>query len=571
MGSEEIRRAANACRAHFIAAAAFSLGINLLYLALPLYMLQVFDRVLGSGSVPTLVMLTLACLLALATLAALDIVRSRVLIRSGLALDDQLSGRVLGAMMERANDVAGPERGQAMRDLDALRQVVSSTAMHALFDAPWAPIYLAIIFLIHPLLGTLSLACAGALLLLALLNEYVTKRALTVGNEAAARSHVALEASLRNAEVIQALGMLGNLRRRWLADRGPTLALQATAGDRSAWITGTIKFSRLFMQALMLGLGAYLVIQQSITAGAMFAAAIILGRALQPVEQLVGAWRQLVAARNAFVRVARLLQERPAAMVRLSLPRPRGRLAVQDLVYVVPGLRRPVLSGIALMLDAGEALGIIGPTAAGKSTLARMIVGVRRPTAGTVRLDGADVASWNRDELGRHIGYLPQDIELFSGTVAENISRFGEDSGESVLAAAAMAGAHEMILGLPQGYETQIGDGGSQLSGGQRQRIALARAVFGNPSMVVLDEPNSNLDGEGEAALSACLRRLKDCGTTVLIISHRIAVLNGADKLLHLQFGTVEAFGPRREVMNRLRQSLAPQSVPADVARAAGS
>lgn len=563
----EIRQALDACRSHFAAAAAFSLGINLLYLALPLYMLQVYDRVLSSGSVPTLVMLTIACLIALATLAALDIVRARVLIRSGLRLDDRLSGRVLAATIERANAVGGNERGHGMRDLDVFRQIATGTGIHAVFDAPWAPIYIAVIFLIHPVLGAFSLACAILLLLLAVFNEFLTRRAIASSNEIAARNHASIEASLRNAEVIQALGMLGNLTRRWLAERRPMLAYQAVAADRSAWITGAIKFSRLFMQALMLGVGAWLVIERSITAGAMFAAALILGRALQPIEQLVGAWRQLLAARGAFARVTRLLQERPPAPPRVSLPRPLGRIAAENLVFAVPGMKRPVLSGISFAIEPGEALGIVGPTAAGKSTLARMLVGVRRPSAGAVRLDGADVAAWNRDEFGRHTGYLPQDIELFSGTVAENINRFGEASSEAVVDAAGLAGAHEMILGLAQGYETQVGDGGSQLSGGQRQRVALARAVFGNPSLVVLDEPNSNLDGDGEAALGACLRRLKETGATVIIVSHRITVLNSVDKVLQLRGGTIEAFGTREEFIARLRQAPRMQSVPPGAAR----
>jgi PrtD family type I secretion system ABC transporter len=300
----------------------------------------------------------------------------------------------------------------------------------------------------------------------------------------------------------------------------------------------------------------------------MFAAAIILGRALQPVEQLVGVWRQLIIGRDAFARVARLLQERPPAVARVSLPRPSGRIAVEGLLYVVPGVRKPVLHGVSFTLEPGETLGIVGPTAAGKSTLARMIVGVRRPTAGAVRLDGADVALWNRDEFGQYSGYLPQDIELFSGTVAENIGRFGEAASESVVAAATLAGAHEMILGLGQGYETQIGEGGSQLSGGQRQRVALARAVFGSPRLVVLDEPNSNLDGEGEVALGACMKRLRESGTTVIIISHRIMVLNNVDKLLHLRGGTVEAFGPRDEVISRSRVPAMTRSVAHGVARA---
>jgi ATP-binding cassette subfamily C protein/ATP-binding cassette subfamily C protein EexD len=554
MQGDEIGQSIRACRAHIFSAAAFSLGINLLYLALPLYMLQIYDRVLSSGSVPTLVMLTVVCVLSLATLAALDIVRARVLTRSGLRLDALLAGRVLSATVERASDVGGLERGHVIRDLDAFRQVVTGPGIHALFDLPWAPLYIGIIFMIHPLLGLLSFSGAVVLLLLACANELVTRRSLATANETAARSYATMESALRNAQVIQGLGMLGHLTRRWLVVRRLMLEQLLTASDRSAWITGAIKFFRLFMQALMLGAGAYLVIGQALTAGAMIAAAIILGRALQPIEQLVGVWRQLVVARGAVSRVRRLLQERLPAITRVSLPRPAGRVTVENVALVVAGLKRPVLQNINFTLEPGIALGVIGPAAAGKSTLARLIVGILRSTAGAVRLDGADVTTWNREELGRHIGYLPQDIELFSGTVAENISRFSDSSSESIVAAANMAGAHEMILGLPQGYETHIGEAGSQLSGGQRQRIALARAVFGKPILVVLDEPNSNLDGEGEAALGACLKRLRDCGSTVVIISHSVIVLNSVDKLLQLRMGVIEVFGAREEVIARARR-----------------
>ena len=559
--SPEVAAALRECRQHFVAALAFSLGINLLYLALPLYMLQVYDRVLSSGSIPTLVLLTVACLIALATLAALDIVRARVLIRGGLRLDRLLSRRILSAMLERANDVGGVARAQALRDFDAYRQTVTGAGIHALFDAPWAPVYIVVIFIVNPLLGGLALACALVLISLALANEHATRAPLAAATEAAVRSHSAIEAGLRNAEVIQAMGMLDNLTRRWLAERVPLLHLQTAASDSSALITGAIRFSRLFMQVLMLGMGAWLVVEHTITAGAMFAATIILGRALQPVEQLTATWRQLVAGRSAYARVVQLLAERRPASERLSLPRPAGRVTAESVLCIVPGIRRPVVSGVSFVLEPGEALGVIGPSAAGKSTLARLVVGVRRPTAGIVRLDGADTHAWDRSEWGRYVGYMPQDIELFSGTVTDNIARFAQSPDEAVVQAAMAAGAHEMILALPRGYETEIGEGGSHLSGGQRQRIALARALYGNPALVVLDEPNSSLDADGEVALATCLRSLKSAGTTVIVITHRVSLLNTVDRLLHLRNGAVEAYGPRTEVLAKLRLRAPVRSV----------
>lgn len=561
--------ALQACSRHFMAAALFSLGINVLYLAVPIYMLQVYDRVLGSGSVPTLIMLTLALLITLATLAALDYVRSRVLTRSGVRLENRLAARVMSALVERTNQAHGTERAQAIRDFDTFRQFVASGGVNALFDAPWAPIFIAAAFLVHLLLGAFALACAILLLGLAFANQYMTRQPLAAAMDSSLRNYEFTEASLRNTEVIQALGMLPGLIARWSEQRRDLIGAQASAADRGAAVASVIRFLRLFMQSLMLGIGAYLAIDRSITPGQMFAATILLARALQPIEQAVGMWRQLVTAYGASARIGRLLaQGRPPESI-VSLPRPNGRVSVEQVTFMPPGAARPILLQIQFGVEPGQALAVIGPTAAGKSTLARLIVGVYRPNAGVVRLDGADVFTWARAEFGRYVGYLPQDIELFSGTVAENIARFGGDGSDSIVRAAQAADAHDMILRLPNGYDTTIGEGGAMLSPGQRQRIALARALYGDPALVVLDEPNSNLDAEGDNALSNALANVKNRGATLIIVTHRIAVLSAVDRILALHNGAMLAFGPPADVMTKLQRptQTAPVVAPAGLSK----
>jgi ATP-binding cassette, subfamily C, bacterial len=558
--SEELEAGLRACSGYFAAAAAFSLAINLLYLAAPLYMLQISDRVVSSGSIVTLVMLTIALLMAFAALAALDAVRARVLTRASVRLDRQIASRIMTAVIDRAMALSG-SRSQLLRDFDTFRQFVTGTGIHAIFDLPWAPIYIAVIFVLHPLLGAFALASAAMLIALALLNEWAVKLPLDQSNAAAARNYSFTEMSLRNSEVVRAMGMVGGLLRRWARDRDRMIELQACASDRAATVASIIRFLRLSMQSLVLGLGAYLVIERSITVGAMFAASLLLGRALQPVEQIVGSWRNLVSARAAFGRIRELLAAAAPAPSGLSLPRPTGVISVEGLSYAAPGGNRPILRAISLRIEAGEVLGVVGPSGAGKSTFARQIVGVLAPSSGVVRLDGADVSLWPRESLGRHIGYLPQDIELFADTVAGNISRFEASGDEAVVAAAQMAGVHEMILRLPKGYDTEVGEGGAVLSGGYRQRIGLARAVYGDPSLVVLDEPSSNLDHDGDMALADCIVRLKQRGTTIIVISHRPQTVAVADKILCLRDGMVDMFAPRAEVMARLVRPAAPPAV----------
>lgn len=557
--SDEVHGALVFCRRYFVTAAIFSLAINLLYLAAPLYMLQVYDRVISSASIVTLVMLTIALLLAFVALAGLDAVRSRVLTRAGIRLDRLLAGRVVAASVE--SSAKGVSLGsQMLRDYDNFRQFITGAGINAIFDLPWAPIYIVVIFLLHPLLGAFALVSAILLVGMALLNQWMVKAPLAEASEASARNYGFTDMSLRNSEVVLAMGMLPGLLQRWGRDRERLIDRQAAASDRAATFASLIRFLRLSMQSLILGLGAYLVIERMATVGAMFAASILLARALQPVEQIVGSWRNLVSARSAHQRVKTLLSVNRQPDSALALPRPDGALSVEGLIYSPSRNASPILRGVTFRIEPGEVLGVIGPSGAGKSTLVRHIVGVLAPSAGVVRLDGADVSNWPRASLGRHIGYLPQDIELFADTVASNVSRFQAAEDEVVIEAARLSGAHDLILRLPSGYDTQVGEGGAVLSGGHRQRIGLARAVYGNPSLVVLDEPSSNLDAEGDAALCECVLQLKQRGVTVIIVSHRPATVDVVDKILFLKDGAVAFFGPRAEMMARLPR---PVAVPA--------
>lgn len=536
-----------ACRGYFQAAALFSLATNVLYLAGPIYMLQVYDRVVSSGSVTTLVMLTVALALAFIALAGLDVVRARILTRASVRLDTMLASRVVAASVDLQGGSASSS--QPLRDFDSVRQFITGSGIHAILDLPWAPIYIAVIFLLHPWLGFFALGSALALIALALVTEWLVRAPMSESNAAASRNYAFTEMSLRNSEVVRAMGMIGGLLNRWSRDRNRVLDRQVTASDRAATMQSFVKFVRLSMQSVILGLGAYLVIERLATAGVMFAASILLSRALQPVEQTVGQWRGLVSAHGAWQRVRDLLIAYPGSERTTALPRPQGRLAVEGLLYIPQGSPRPILRNVTFSLEPGESIGIIGPSGAGKSTLARQMVGVLRPSAGAVRLDSADVTTWL---AGQHIGYLPQDIELFSDTVAANIGRFAIEADDRIVEAAKLAGVHDMILRLPAGYDTEIGGGGVVLSGGFRQRVALARAVFGNPSLVLLDEPGSNLDTEGDQALAECVAQLKRRGTTVVIISHRAASLATVDKILVLRDGAVEVFSERSEFLRRL-------------------
>lgn len=477
---DELRRLLKPSQGYFVTAAIFSLAINLLYLAGPLYMLQVYDRVISSASEITLVMLTIALLLALVALAGLDAVRARVLTRTSIRLDGNIAPRVMTAIVERSAN-SGGARSHLLRDFDTFRQFITGTGVHAILDLPWTPIYIAVIFALHPFLGAFSLGSAIILILMALFNEWIVKPPLSESNEAATRNYNFTEMSLRNTEVVRAMGMTAGLLKRWSRDRNRMLERQVTASDRAATMQSMIRFLRLSMQSLILGLGAYLVIERLTTAGAMFAASILLGRALQPVEQIVGSWRGLVSARGAFLRLRELLAGQTQDP-RLMLPRPEGRLSVEALSCAPPGLSKPILRNVSFQIEPGEVLGIIGPSGAGKSTLARHIVGVQVPSAGAVRIDGADVSSWIKTSLGQHLGYLPQDVELFADGVAANICRFNDGGDREIILAARMAGVHEMILRLPEGYDTQIGEGGAILSGGTASALGWRGRSMATPA-----------------------------------------------------------------------------------------
>ena len=541
--------ALSACRAGFMAVVVFSLFINVLMLTAPLYMLQIFDRVIASRSGDTLLYLTLIAGVALLTLAALELSRTRVMVGLSTWLDRRLSGRVLEASIGASVAAGGAPSIQGLRDLSTVRTFLTGPGMFPILDAPWTPIFIAVIFLMHPVLGWLSLGGAIVLFSLAIANELTTRDLLRRSGGASITALRQAESAVRNANVIEAMGMMPNLVKRWHAKNAETLDLQARASTRAGAITATSKFIRQGLQVGVLGTGAWLVLGGEITAGIMIAASILMSRALAPVEQAIGSWKSAIAARSAYERVRDQLAATPVRGTEIALPRPEGRLAVEGVTFFHAGATEPTLRNVSFRLEPSEALGLIGPTAAGKSTLAALLVGIAKPRAGHVRLDGADVADWAAEDLGRHIGYLPQDIELFAGSVKDNIARMGEAEPESVISAAQLAGVHELILQLPNAYETEIGEAGAALSGGQRQRIALARAVFGHPRFVVLDEPNASLDAAGEEALINTIATLKEREATLVVIAHRPSILRQVDKVLVLRAGAVEAFGPPSEVL----------------------
>ena len=551
-----LRRALASSRRAFWFVALFSFVINLLMLTLPIYMLQVYDRVLTARSVDTLLMLTILAISMLLLLGLLEMARSRVLVRIGARLDDGVNAALFDSLLESRLQ-SSPSASHPVRDLDQLRMFLTGSALIALFDSPWTPLFIALIFVFHPLLGTIALIGAILLFSLAILSELLTRKPLEAAGKEAAQAQKLIDSAGRNAEAIAAMGMADTIRERWLDRHISGLVHQAHASDRAGVLSATAKVMRLILQVTMLGSGAYLAIQQIITPGVMIAASIILGRALAPVEAAIGGWRHLVAARSAYGRLRKLLGELGAPATKLSLPTPNGKLEVHVSAAGPPTVQKPVLRKVGFRLEPGEALGVIGPSAAGKSTLARLLVGLWKPRSGHVRLDGADVADWDHRELGQHVGYLPQDTELLDGTVADNIRRFREGEAQAVVEAASRAGVHDLILQLPDGYDTRVGEGGGALSGGQRQRIGLARALFGEPALVVLDEPNSNLDSEGEEALRAALVWLKEAGKTVVVISHRPNVLSVMDKIVVLRKGKMEDFGPSKEIIAKLTRPVA--------------
>jgi ATP-binding cassette subfamily C exporter for protease/lipase len=530
----------------------FSAIINLLMLVPSLYMLQVYDRVLGSRNETTLLMLTVMMLVTYLCMSALEMVRSFVLVRVGAQLDMKLNKRIYTAAFEQNLKRAGGNAGQALMDLTNIRQFLTGNAIFAFFDAPWFPIYLIVIFMFSPTLGLFALCGTAVLVVLAYANEAVSKKPLAEANAMAITASNLATNNLRNAEVIEAMGMLPNLMARWFKLHGRFLHLQAEASEKAGMVSALTKFVRVSMQSLILGLGALLVLKGELTAGGMIVASILMGRATAPVEQLIGVWKSWSNTRSAYERLNELLGANAPRQAGMALQKPLGQVSVEAVTAAPPGSQVAVLKNLNFAISPGDVLGIIGPSGSGKSTLARLLVGVWPAAVGKVRLDGADVYHWNKDELGSSIGYLPQDIELFGGTVSENIARFGEIDSEKVIQAAKRTGVHEMILHLPQGYDTRLGDGGAGLSGGQRQRLGLARTMYDDPSLIVLDEPNSNLDDVGEQALVAAINDLRSRGKTIVLITHRTSALATTNKLLLLRDGVAVMFGPRDQVLAEL-------------------
>ncbi|WP_139140288.1 type I secretion system permease/ATPase [Variovorax boronicumulans] len=534
--------------------AAFSFFINLLFLVPAFFTLQVFDRVISTSSHETLLVLLAGTGVALFILLLLDYLRTRLQNVVGIMVDERLSPPVVNAIVERAARAPSGVRTEGIRDVAALRAVFSANGLIAVFDAPWVFVYVFVIWMFHPALGVGAAFSALLMLGLAWLNDRISRRSLETLQNEGRRAAQYVESSLRNAEVLQALGMTQRLLVRWRALQDQIATMQTSASRSTVAFTAGTKAARQAIQILMLALGAYLVLSQQASAGVMIATSILLGRAVQPVEQLVGSWRTLIEARAAYGRLQELSKDFERTEPHVAMPRPEGRLSAENISYRAAGSDTLVLSNIVFALAPGEALAIVGPSAAGKSTLARVLTGVWRPSSGKVRLDGADVSYWPREELGPYIGYVPQDVELFDGSVADNIARLDKVDSEAVVAAAVRANAHDMILTLPKGYDTPVGEHGSRLSPGQRQRIALARALYGNPQLVILDEPNSNLDGAGEVALAQAMSGLRQAGVTSVVVTHRPSLIAHVDKILVLAAGRIQQFGPASEVMRDMQR-----------------
>ena len=550
--------ALKACKGSFLSVGFFSLFVNALMLAPTFYMIQVSGRVVPSSSTSTLIMLTLILTIMMLTLGSLEWVRSRIMVRISNRLDALLSRDIYRASFKKALSTGGMDASaQSLNDLTSLRQFLTGNGLFAFFDAPWLPIYTAVMFLFHPWFGWMTVGSAVVLVVLAFLNHRYTGKALTEANQQSVRATLQTTKNLRNAEVIESMGMLDTLMTRWAVYQRRVLVLQSQASDKGGIITSISKTFRTWAQSIMLALGAYLVITHEINPGLLMAGSLLLGRALSPIDQMIGSWKGFVAARVQYGRLNDTLEKLNAEPQRMALPDPEGHIQVENLVIAPPGAKAAVIRNMSFVTPAGSIVGIVGPSAAGKSTLARALLGIWPPQHGTVRLDGADIAAWDKQKLGPHLGYLPQDIELFEGTISDNVARFGKIDPEKVVLAARVAGVHEMILQLPDGYDTVIGSEGINLSGGQRQRIGLARAIYGNPRLIVLDEPNSNLDDVGEKALAVALQKIKETGATVFIISHRPSILSRLDRIMVMNAGTITMYGARDHVIAELAQQQA--------------
>ncbi|MBT3522638.1 MAG: type I secretion system permease/ATPase [Gammaproteobacteria bacterium] len=549
----ELAASFNDVKSYFIYAGLFSAAVNLLMLVPVIYMLQVYDRVVSSGSYSTLAMLTLLMVALTAALGGFEWVRSMILIAASNRIEKNLRRRVSDATFKRALLTGGAvSNSQPLSDLSSLRQFLTGNGLFAFFDAPWFPIYVFVMFMFHPLFGYAAIFAGIVMVALAYTTEKVTSKKLQDANSQSNWINNQVNGTLKNSEVIAAMGMADDLRHRQEKRFDQVLTLQTDASRSAGLLQSLSKTFRMVMQSLLLGLGALLALRQEISPGMMIAGSLLLGRALAPIDMLVGTWKGFTLARGQYDRLGQLLNQIPKDADTMSLPAPTGKLSAEQVMVVPPGSKNIVVRGVNMELNAGEALGIVGPSASGKSCLARALLGIWPTYSGKVRLDGADIFAWDRTELGPYIGYLPQDIELFDGSISENICRFGDVDPDKVVEAARTAGVHDLILHLPQGYDTVIGGSGGILSGGQRQRIGLARAIYGSPKYLVLDEPNSNLDDQGERELVEAIRRIKSEGATVIIITHRTMVLQCVDKILVMRDGAASHFGPRDQVLAAL-------------------
>ncbi|HKM95309.1 MAG TPA: type I secretion system permease/ATPase [Buttiauxella sp.] len=551
----ELKNALKGTKPTFIILLFFSCVINMLMLAPAIYMLQVYDRVLVSKNTTTLLMLTLLIVGLYIIIAMIESARSSVMVRLGNRLDVKLSQLVFNAAFKRKVATGENNPAQSLAELDQIRQFLSGNSLFALLDIPWTPVYLFIAFVVHPLLGYLALGGILILFVLTIVSEISTKRPIQQAHSLTVSNASKLNKQLQNSDAIEAMGMLSTLKFNWQEQHSKVLVLQTQIADKNAGLSSLSRFVRVLLQSIALGAGALLVIGGQITPGLMIASSIILGRVLNPVEQIIGSWKQFVQFRSAWHQLSTLLKEYPAPKDVLPLPRPKGNISVESVFAAAPGQKNPLLRNISFQLEQGEVLGIIGPSASGKTSLAKLLLGIWTPLSGKVRLDGADICQWEKEILGPSIGYLPQDVELFDGSIAQNIARFAKNDSELIVAAATLAGVHEMILRMPQGYDTLLGAGGHQLSGGQRQRIGLARAVYNNPAFIVLDEPNANLDDAGEFALVKAINTLRTQGQTTVIISHRPTLLGVVNKILLLNEGNIQEFGTRDQVFANLRQA----------------
>lgn len=550
----ELKKSLLSAKKSFIMVGLFSMFINILMLVPPLYMLQLYDRVLGSRSQDTLIMLTLIVVVLFITMGLLEVVRSRVLVRVGNKLDSMLSQRIFDNLFELERKAPGRSSSMPLNDLTQVRQFMTGNGLFAFFDAPWMPIYIIVLFIFHPAFGFFAIFAAIVLVGITVANEYSTKEKLAEANNLSRASTIYVDSNIRNAEVVNAMGMRNNISKIWADKYYGFLNAQNIASDSAGVWSNLSKSLRVMFQSLILGLGAYLAINMEVTPGMMIAASIIMGRALAPLDLIIGSWKGFSSARSSYERIEGLLNDFPKDKEYMQLPAPKGEITLENVVVIPPSGTVPSLKGISMRIEKGDVVGIIGPSAAGKSSLARVMLGLWPLTNGVARIDKADISQWNREDLGQYVGYLPQDIELFEGTVSQNIARFGEVEPEKVVEAATKAGVHEMILKLPEGYDTKIGPGGASLSGGQRQRIGLARALYNNPVFIVLDEPNSNLDDVGEAALVEAIKTLRAGGTTVVIITHRTNVLQATNKLALINNGVLELYGNTNDVLSAIAQ-----------------